>query len=121
MFGYLLSQLIQILNENSKISYENRALVMDNSVIRKSSIFKAWSQEKTKYYVIPPYEPLLNPAEKIILTIKIKLRMRQPKGHVLSLAAVKSVVNELVNVNMKKIITSSLSEALNKMKVQCLK
>ena len=69
---------------------------------------------------ISPYEPSLNPAEKLILAIKLKLRMRQFQGHVLSLAAVKNVVNELAYVNLKKMITSSLNEALNKMKTQCL-
>ena len=121
MLECFLNQLMQVLNENSKSSSENRVLVIDNAVIHKSSyIQNLISGKKIHIMFIPTYEPLLNPAEKLMLAIKLKLRMRQFQAHALPLATVKSVVNELAYVNLKKMITSSLSEALNKMKAKCL-
>ena len=64
MFGYFLNQLMQILNENSKSSSENRVLVMGNAVIHKSSYFQSLiSGKKINIMFIPLYEPSLNPAE----------------------------------------------------------
>ena len=65
---------------------------------------------------ITPYEPSLNPAEKLIMAIKSKLKVRQFHGHTLTLASVRGAVEQLANINFGKLINKSLVESIRKMK-----
>ena len=65
---------------------------------------------------ITPSKPSLDPAEKLIVAIKDKLKIRQFHGHELSLDSLRDVVEQLVHNNFEKLINKSLGESINKMK-----
>ena len=68
-------------------------LVIDNSSIHKSLYIKEIIKDKRILMMfITPYEPSLVPAEKLIMAIKNKLKIRQFHGHELSLDSLRGVV-----------------------------
>ena len=65
---------------------------------------------------IPPYEPSLNPTEKLILSIKSKIKTRRFQGRVISLALIKAVVDEVAQVRLEGMVEALFKEAAQKAK-----
>ena len=121
MFGYFINELVRIIQNDMDRDLRDWMLVMDNSSIHKSLYIKDIIKgRKIRMMFITPYEPSLNPAEKLIMAIKTKLKVREFHGHPLSLASVRGVVEQLVHINFQKLINASLMESMNKMKTYIL-
>ena len=65
---------------------------------------------------VASYEPWLNPAEKLILALKSKLKMLHNSGKLITLSIVKSVADEVIKVKLESMTNSSIKETLDKMK-----
>ena len=76
--------LTKILKERLKpnLSETKRLIiVLDNASIHKTcNAIKFIVDSKIPMITIPPYEPCLNPIEKLILAIKSKLRQKKQRG-----------------------------------------
>ena len=81
IFWYFLSQLYkENLKEFSDSSIQT-ILVMDNAPYHKSKIVQYFiKNSRVSIITITPYCPCLNPAEKIIMWIKQKLKRQQWMG-----------------------------------------
>ena len=117
IFGLFLKQLYDVINSNDPESNDRRVLVMDNASIHKSRhIHSLVKGKKARILTICPYEPSLNPAEKLILSIKSKIKTRQFQGRTISLALIKAVIDEVASVRLEGMIDASFKEAIWKIK-----
>ena len=82
----LIQFLIKIFECRSKIitiENLNPFTVWDNASLHKSrELLKIYKDSGISVLTIPPYEPALNPAEKLILAIKTKIKIYQNEGNV---------------------------------------
>ena len=93
---------------------------MDNASIHKSiHIKRLVNDKKARILTIHPYEPSLNPTEKLILAIKSKIKTRQFQGQVISFALIKAVVDEVALVRLKGMVDASFKEAVSKARQIC--
>ena len=121
MFGYFINELVRIIKSEMDLDSRDWMLVMDNASIHKSLKIKSIIKgRRIRMMFITPYEPSLNPAEKLIMAIKAKLKVREFHGHSLSLASVRGVIEQLVHTNFERLINASLMESMNKMKTYVL-
>ena len=76
--------LHHVLKERTKLisdEVKRLVIVLDNSSIHKTKeAVKFIVDSKIQMITIPPYEPSLNPVEKLILAIKSKLRQKKQRG-----------------------------------------
>ena len=64
------------LNETKEL-----LILLDNASIHKTKMVSKFVYDSNiRLITIPPYEPSLNPVEKFILAIKLKLRQKKQKG-----------------------------------------
>ena len=83
--SYIVRHYLRSLNEDRIISdesQENRTIVVwDNAFVHSSSITTEFVKSANlRVLTIPPYTPCLNPAEKLINSIKMKLKKLQADG-----------------------------------------
>ena len=117
IFGIFLYKLLKSIHKNHSIDSNNLIFVMDNASIHKSSHVAGMLKNKAvRILTIAPYEPWLNPAEKLILALKSKLRMLHNRGKLITLSIAKSVADEIAQVKLESTINSSIKETLDKMK-----
>ena len=113
IFGLFLKQLYDLLNVSDPYNNERRVLVMDNASIHKSNHIKSLIKgKKARILTIHPYEPSLNPTEKLILSIKSKIKTRLYRGRAISLALIKAVIDEVALVKLEGMIDASFKEAI---------
>ena len=121
IFGTFLHKLLKSIHTNHSIDSNNLIFVMDNASIHKSSHVAGMLKNKAvRILTIAPYEPWLNPTEKLILALKSKLRMLHNRGKLITLSIVKSVADEVAQVKLESMINSSIKETLDKMKIDYL-
>ena len=70
-FVHFIKKLLESRSNCNATSNLKQILIWDNAVIHKSKDWaKFYSDSKICMLTIPPYEPALNPVEKLILAIK---------------------------------------------------
>ena len=117
IFGKFLLQLWESLKDAEKFDEDRWVLVMDNASIHKTEyIQRIATHKQIRIITIAPYEPSLNSAEKLILSIKSKMTAYSNRGKLMSLASVKSIVNEVATLDLQKMVEASFREALGRMK-----
>ena len=80
-FIYFIKKLFESRAKCSTTTDLKPILVFDNATIHKSKDWtKFYHDNKIIVLTIPPYEPALNPAEKLILAIKTKIKSSREKG-----------------------------------------
>ena len=76
--------LAKVLKERRKMTLNEAkelVILLDNASIHKTKmVSKFVNDSKIRLITIPPYEPSLNPVEKFILAVKMKLRQKKQKG-----------------------------------------
>ena len=76
--------LNNVLNKRKKLNLDKTrplVIVLDNASIHKTKeAIKFIIDSKIPMITIPPYEPSLNPVEKLIFSIKSKLRQKKHRG-----------------------------------------
>ena len=83
--SYIVRHYLRSLYEDKIISdesQENRTIVVwDNAPVHSSNITTEFAKSANlRVLTIPPYTPCLNPAEKLINSIKMKLKKLQADG-----------------------------------------
>ena len=117
IFGKILIQLWNSFSDIGGFDADRSILVMDNASIHKTQYIQEIAvREKIQIITIAPYEPSLNPAEKLILSIKSKMKACCNRGRLMSLSLVKSIVNEVAKLNLQKMVEASYKEALVRMR-----
>ena len=120
-FGLFIERLPSRIKSASLIPFDKIILVMDNASFHKSSfIRKLIEDKKVRIFTNAPHEPCLNPAEKLILVIKRKVKARRFQGRILSLTMVKAAVDEISEIRLERLVNASTFESLGKMKQQLI-
>ena len=81
VFKHYLKQIFSELELSERLTDNERIIVWDNASIHLSDMASGFiSSSKLRVITIPPYNPVLNPAEKLINCIKMKLRKAHGMG-----------------------------------------
>ena len=117
IFTKFLLQLWESLEDALNFDEDRWMLVIDRGCIHKTEyIQRIATHKQIRTTVTAPYEPSLNPTEKLILSIKSKMTVYSNIGKLMSLFSVKSIVNEVATLDLQKMVEVSLKEALGRMK-----
>ena len=115
IFCWFLSDILKRLQhggwDTSQVCF-----IFDNASLHSSSnSIKYMKEQGIKSITIPPYSPQLNPAEKLIEAIKIKVRKDWIENKSLSLKWIHKIVDELDRETWRKWILSSRIETINRL------
>ena len=106
-FKYFLRELVS----NTK---ENYALIWDNARIHVSNNIQEFLKEQRLCLItIPAYSPVLNAAEKIILNIKSRIRKNEREGKIVSLVAIRRIIDSISQAELKGWIKASFQDTYN--------
>jgi transposase len=95
------------------ISQEFVAIVDNATTHKAKEVHKLLRSLKLWLVTIPPYNPHLNPCEKLIQVIKSMVRTRQKRGYMITLKTFQNVIDELDEAELIKTIVSSRQESLD--------
>ena len=90
--------------------------IFDNSSLHRSQEFKKFiNKNEVRWISIPPYTPQLNPAEKIIVVIKAKIRRQWMNSKVMSLDQIRTIADDIDKTTWEKWVKSSMIESFKYM------
>ena len=81
VYKFYINKMFSDLESSTRLLDNERIVVWDNASIHLSEIVSKFiSSTKSRVITIPPYNPVLNPVEKLINCIKMKLRKLHGMG-----------------------------------------
>ena len=85
--------------------------VANNTSLHKTQNVAQYFQNKNLLLqTIPAYSPWMNPAEKLVSSIKSKIRKSQQTGRLVSLSLIKRIIQDINQSNLKSYFDMSLFE-----------
>ena len=116
IFIKFIKDLIQRFN-SVEDSEALPVFILDNSSVHVNSKSRKFMDESNIRWVsIPPYSPQLNAAEKLIASIKSKIKCCWIEGRTLNLNIIKQIIDEMTTNSWKRWIESSRLETYFKLK-----
>ena len=80
-FTHFLAEVLKERKKSNSNETKKLVIILDNASIHKTEmVLKFVNDSKIRLITIPPYEPSLNPVEKFILAVKMKLRQKKQWG-----------------------------------------
>ena len=105
-FIYFLERLNNLLKSNYVI-------FADNASYHKSTVVRKFLEiYKIQLITIPGYWPYLNPAEKLILQLKSKMKLFHKNNKITNMNKVKKILDDMNQNNLNKWVIDSRKETL---------